>query len=278
MQANHPIGFRLFSKVCSARPERRVAHSRPRAVQSVTSRACAPQAGNYASALYTLAESDGALATMAEVLFTQPPERGACDCTQALHMGAGPPLPAKAGGLTYVCIQPLCPRHLSPCPSSYWNFLCLPLLHAPPLTHRSYPPGASPSSATDGVAGPAPAPTLQAPPRPQPQTAERSLPPGAPTSSATDVVAGPAPALPAAMSTGSNPWLARPRNCVRACVCACVRACVRQCMRACVLVGARARVRAHAIHAQPRVSVALGGGGATGAGTGTARGHQRRHP
>ena len=48
----------------------------PRAVLSVTPRAGAPQAGSYASALYTLAESDGALATMAEVLFTQPPARG----------------------------------------------------------------------------------------------------------------------------------------------------------------------------------------------------------
>jgi len=38
----------------------RHAHSRPRAVRSVTPRAGAPQAGSYASALYTLAESDGA--------------------------------------------------------------------------------------------------------------------------------------------------------------------------------------------------------------------------
>ena len=69
-QANHPIGFRLFSKVCSAGPERRVARIRARArraVLSVTPRAGAPQAGSYALDLYTLAESDGALATMAEV-------------------------------------------------------------------------------------------------------------------------------------------------------------------------------------------------------------------
>ena len=65
-------------------PERRVAHSHPRAVRSVTPRASAPHAGNYASALHALAESDGALATMEKVLFTQPPERGTCECTQAL--------------------------------------------------------------------------------------------------------------------------------------------------------------------------------------------------
>ena len=55
----------------------RPAHSRPRAVRSVTPRACAPQAGSYASALNTLAKSTGALTTMAEVLFTQPSGRGA---------------------------------------------------------------------------------------------------------------------------------------------------------------------------------------------------------
>ena len=58
------------------RAQRR-AHSCPRAVRFVTPRACAPQAGSYASAHNTLAESNGALTTMTEVLFTQPPARGA---------------------------------------------------------------------------------------------------------------------------------------------------------------------------------------------------------
>ena len=154
----------------------------------MTPRACTPQTGSYASALNTLAESNGAFATMcvcvyvSQGLLPSPSSRG----------GTG-------GGVAYVCIQPLCPAPYPP---------ALPLVgtsSAPPasthLLYTTFLAGASPPSATEGVAGAAPAPTLLAPPPP----AEGSHPLGAPPSSATDVVAGPAPALPAAVSTGSIP-------------------------------------------------------------------------
>ena len=168
------------------------------------------------------------------------------------HSAAGPPPPAKGESGLRVHSTPLPPTlpPLTPRPSSDWNFLCPSRLYAPPSTPRTYPPGASPHSSKDCVAGPASAPTLQAPPHPQPQTADGSHPSDATLSSATGVVAGPAPALPAAVSTGSNPRRARPRTCV--CVCACVRACV----RACAGVWMHASVtRAHAFHARARACV-----------------------
>ena len=167
------------------------------------------------------------------------------------HRAAGPRPLARGGDLAYVCIQTVSPPH----PSSCRNFLCPSSVNAPSFTPRSYPPGASPPSATEGVAGAAPARTLQEPPLPglpQPQTAEGSHPPGAPFSSATDDVAGPAPALPGAVSTGSSSLWARPRTSVCVCVCVCVHVRVRACVRVYVCACARAvgaRVRAYTLHA-----------------------------
>ena len=171
----------------------RRAHSRPRGVLSVTPRAGAPQAGSYALALYTLAESDGALAKMAEVLFTQPPD-GASErlpsCLSPYHRGACPPPPASGGSGLRVHSTPLPPPYHPALPLIGASSVPPASMH-PPLPHdltllAPYPlhlqttsPGLHlllPSRRLPPLSRTRPrGPTLQAPPSPQPQTSSLGL-------------------------------------------------------------------------------------------------------
>ena len=168
------------------------------------------------------------------------------------HRAAGPPPPAKGGSGLRVHSTAFHAQARA-CVFLQSELRLSPLLHAHPSTPRSYPPGTSPPSVTDGVAGLLPSRrlppiclTLQAPPFLQPQA----------SSSGWHLIS------PLQRPQGRNPGGRGRGRCGRARARARARVSLGACMRAPRRSGARARTRyPRARVPRTNTPVCLGGGG-----------------